>query len=136
MKNERIVNRYFWGAAQDELLCENDNWTLRDHLNTVRDVINSRGKVVSHLKYNAFGALVLSKGTLPLFRHTGKMFDDATGLQWNINGCTVLAAAAQFFSNEVVPHAREYDKNSNWRIDSFNPPLTNKFTKSFTPPLP
>ena len=70
---------------QDELLAMNDNWTLRDHLNTLRDVINMNGKVVSHLEYNAFGKLISSTGEKLPFRYTGKMFDDATGLQWNIN---------------------------------------------------
>jgi len=62
-----------------------DKWTLRDHLNTVRKVVDARGCVVSNLEYNAFGALVSATGDKPLFRYTGKMFDDATGLQWNIN---------------------------------------------------
>jgi RHS repeat-associated protein len=37
------------------------------------------------LEYNAFGALINATGDKPLFRYTGKMFDDATALQWNIN---------------------------------------------------
>jgi RHS repeat-associated protein len=76
---------YLWGAVQDELLTVDDDWTLRDHLNTVRKVINAKGKMISHLEYNAFGALQNATGDKVLFRYTGKMFDDATGLQWNIN---------------------------------------------------
>jgi len=85
LRNGRIEHRYLWGAMQDELLAMDDAWTLRDHLNTVRDVINMNGKVVSHLEYNAFGKLVSSTGEKLPFRYTAKMFDDATGLQWNIN---------------------------------------------------
>ena len=85
LKNGKIEHRYLWGAVQDELLAMDDIWTLRDHLNTVRKVVDMRGKVVSHLEYNAFGKLVSSTGDKPLFRYTGKMFDDATGLQWNVN---------------------------------------------------
>ena len=85
LKNGRIAHRYLWGAVQDELLAMDDNWTLRDHLNTVRKVVDMKGKVVSHLDYNAFGKLVSSTGDKPLFRYTGKMFDDAIDLQWNIN---------------------------------------------------
>ncbi|MCL2005365.1 MAG: RHS repeat-associated core domain-containing protein [Planctomycetaceae bacterium] len=62
-----------------------DAWTLRDHLNTVRNVIDMNGKTISHLQYNAFGKLISSTGEKLPFRYTGKMFDDATGLQWNIN---------------------------------------------------
>jgi len=62
-----------------------DAWTLRDHLNTVRNVIDMNGKAISHLEYNAFGKLVSSTGEKLPFRYTGKMFDDTTGLQWNIN---------------------------------------------------
>jgi len=85
LKNGRIAHRYLWGAVQDELLAMDDAWALRDHLNTVRKVVSMKGKVISHLDYNAFGKLVSSTGERPLFRYTGKLFDDATGLQWNIN---------------------------------------------------
>jgi RHS repeat-associated protein len=85
LKNGKIEHRYLWGTVQDELLAMDDYWTLRDHLNTVRKVVNAKGKVVSHLEYNAFGKLISSTGEKPLFRYTGKMFDDATALQWNIN---------------------------------------------------
>ena len=70
---------------QDELLAMDDAWTLRDHLNTVRNVIDMNAKTISQLEYNAFGKLISSKGEKLPFRYTGKMFDDATGLQWNIN---------------------------------------------------
>jgi len=70
---------------QDELLAMDDTWTLRDHLNTVRKVLDMKGKIVSHLEYDAFGKLLNATGDKPLFRYTGKMFDEAAGLQWNIN---------------------------------------------------
>ena len=85
LKNGRIAHRYLWGAMQDELLAMDDAWTLRDHLNTVRNVIDMNGKAISHLEYNAFGKLVSSTGEKLPFRYTGKMFDDTIGLQWNIN---------------------------------------------------
>ncbi|MDR2168973.1 MAG: RHS repeat-associated core domain-containing protein, partial [Planctomycetaceae bacterium] len=83
---------YFWGTRQDELLCYEDydnyvdNWTLGDHLNTIRDVIKSDGTVAAHLEYNAFGKLISDiKNDLLLFGYTGKLFDKASDLQWNIN---------------------------------------------------
>jgi RHS repeat-associated protein len=85
LKNGKVAHRYLWGATQDELLAMDDVWALRDHLNTVRKVVDARGCIIFNLEYNAFGALVRSTGDKPLFRYTGKMFDDATSLQWNIN---------------------------------------------------
>jgi RHS repeat-associated protein len=85
LKNGKIVDRYLWGARQDELLCENDHWMLCDHLGTIRKMINENGKTVSCLDYSAFGELLNVSGTKPKFRYTGKKFDDVTGLQWNIN---------------------------------------------------
>ena len=85
LQNGKIEHRYLWGAAQDELLAMDDCWALRDHLNTVRKIVDAKGCVVASLEYNAFGALVNATGEMPLFRYTGKLFDEATGLQWNIN---------------------------------------------------
>ncbi len=50
-KNGAVQDRYLWSARQDELLCKNNEWTLGDHLNTVRDVVKSDGSVVKHLEY-------------------------------------------------------------------------------------
>jgi RHS repeat-associated protein len=80
-----IQNRYLWGAHQDELLCENGNFVLCDHLGTVRNILDSKGKNIAMLKYNAFGKLISDNRDLPLFCYTGKMTDDITNLQWNIN---------------------------------------------------
>ncbi len=97
LKNGKVENRYLWGAKQDELLCRNDEWTLGDHLNTVRDVVKSDGSVAKHLEYNAFGECLSVNTSFPrrressqndnelAFLYTGKLFDAKTGLQWNIN---------------------------------------------------
>ncbi len=84
-KNNEVQNRYLWGAKQDELLCKNDEWTLGDHLNTVRDVVKSDGSVAKHLEYNAFGELQGEPADELTFAYTGKLFDAKTQLQWNIN---------------------------------------------------
>ena len=82
-----VKDRNLWGANQDELIATNDQFTLCDHLGSVRDVIDADGKVLNHIEYNAFGKLTNATNpkNLPRFRYTGKPFDDATGLQWNIN---------------------------------------------------
>jgi RHS repeat-associated protein len=83
---KRFITEYFWGSQQDELICYGDNWTLGDHLNTIRDIIKSDGTVVSHLGYNAFGKLISeTKNELFFFGYTGKLFDQSSELQWNIN---------------------------------------------------
>ena len=58
-----------------------------DHLGSVRDVINTGGTVLNHIEYNAFGKLTnkSSANNVPTFRYTGKLTDDSTDLQWNIN---------------------------------------------------
>jgi RHS repeat-associated protein len=81
----KIKEQFLWGAKQDELLCENDRWTLCDHLGTIRDIVDENGKIVSHLEYNAFGELLEVSGTKTRFRYTGKLNDDVTSLQWNVN---------------------------------------------------
>ncbi|MDR2642731.1 MAG: RHS repeat-associated core domain-containing protein, partial [Planctomycetaceae bacterium] len=60
---------------------------LGDHLNTIRDIINSDGTVADHLDYNSFGKLIsVTKNTDQIFfAYTGKLTDKISELQWNIN---------------------------------------------------
>jgi RHS repeat-associated protein len=80
------THRYLWSTKQDELI-SNNNWTLGDHLNTIRDVVKSDGNVVAHLDYNSFGKQIsVTKNNDNLsFAYTGKLFDQTSDLQWNIN---------------------------------------------------
>jgi RHS repeat-associated protein len=86
-KNLTPTHRYLWGVKQDELLCDNENWTLGDHLNTIRDIIKSDGTVADHLEYNSFGILisVTKNPESTFFAYTGKLTDKNSDLQWNIN---------------------------------------------------
>jgi RHS repeat-associated protein len=85
--NDKPTHRYLWGTKQDELICDNDNWTLGDHLNTIRDIVKSDGTVTDHLEYNSFGKIITAtKNDLSLqFAYTGKLTDKSSDLQWNIN---------------------------------------------------
>jgi RHS repeat-associated protein len=85
--NDKPTHRYLWGTKQDELICDNDNWTLCDHLNTVRDIVKSDGTVTDHLEYNSFGKIIsATKNDSSLqFAYTGKLTDKESELQWNIN---------------------------------------------------
>jgi RHS repeat-associated protein len=85
-KNHKPTHRYLWGTKQDELICENNNWTLSDHLNTIRDIIKSDDSVKSHIEYNSFGKIISkTKNDNLSFTYTGKLFDQTSDLQWNIN---------------------------------------------------
>ncbi|MEJ5342271.1 MAG: RHS repeat-associated core domain-containing protein [Thermogutta sp.] len=93
--------RYLWGPAVDQILAEEnvDNgadetvqWTLTDHLNTVRDIAkydsgSDMTTVVNHLIYDAFGKVTSeSNPTIDsLFLFTGRPFDTDTELQNNLN---------------------------------------------------
>ncbi|MDR2438883.1 MAG: hypothetical protein LBE12_05895, partial [Planctomycetaceae bacterium] len=79
------TNNYFlWGANQDELIAQNEYYSLCDHLGTVRDLIGNG--IAAHFEYNAFGQLPTKTGNTDCrFKYTGKMTDDITNLQWNIN---------------------------------------------------
>jgi RHS repeat-associated protein len=85
--NDKLTHRYLWGTKQDELICDNDNWTLGDHLNTIRDIVKSDGTVTDHLEYNSFGKIIsATKNDSSLqFAYTGKLTDKVSELQWNIN---------------------------------------------------
>ncbi|MDR2644323.1 MAG: hypothetical protein LBC74_16205, partial [Planctomycetaceae bacterium] len=86
-KELKPTHRYLWGTRQDELLCDNNNWTLGDHLNTIRDIVKSDGNVAEHLDYNSFGKLisVTKNPDSTFFAYTGKLTDKVSELQWNIN---------------------------------------------------
>jgi RHS repeat-associated protein len=65
-------------------LCDNNNWTFGDHLNSVRDVVGIDGSV-KHFEYDAFGKLLSENSNNTVFAYTGKMRDNVSALQWNIN---------------------------------------------------
>jgi RHS repeat-associated protein len=79
------------GPAPDMVLFESATTLhalLGDHVNTVRDVINTSGTVENHLVYNSYGELKSQTGGgaySPFHRFTGKPFDVAVGLQYNVN---------------------------------------------------
>jgi RHS repeat-associated protein len=83
-KNSSVTNKFLWGAKQNELIAQNSAYTLCDHLGTVRDLISNG--IAAHFEYNAFGQLLSKIGNTDcVFKYTGKMTDEVTSLQWNIN---------------------------------------------------
>ena len=88
-----VTERVLWGPAVDQVLAEENSsgvvtWALSDNQNTVRDLATFNGSSDLHrrpLVYTAFGQPL---STLPAdfqFGYTGRYFDTATGLQWNLN---------------------------------------------------
>ena len=79
------------GPAPDMVLFESAmtlHALLGDHLNTVRDVISTSGTLENHLVYNSYGELKSQTGGgaySPFHRFTGKPFDTAVGLQYNVH---------------------------------------------------
>jgi RHS repeat-associated protein len=67
-------------------------WPLADHLGTIRDIADrdeSTGvtTVTNHRRYDSFGNLISETNAAvdELFGYTGRMFDESTGLQNNLN---------------------------------------------------
>jgi len=80
------------GHAVDGGTAELVQWTLTDHLNTVRDIAkynpgSDMTTVVNHLVYDAFGRVTSESNPAvdSLFLFTGRPFDSDTRLQSNIN---------------------------------------------------
>ncbi|MEI8376536.1 MAG: RHS repeat-associated core domain-containing protein [Planctomycetota bacterium] len=93
--NANLSHRYLWGVAVDQLLADENlgtlrvDWTLGDHINSVRDVAtygSGTTTLVDHRAYDAFGNVKIHAGAVDLlFQFTGRMHDEKTGLQNNLN---------------------------------------------------
>ncbi|MEA1949997.1 MAG: RHS repeat-associated core domain-containing protein [Planctomycetota bacterium] len=99
------THRHLWGPAVDQILADevvddggidDVRWTLTDHQNSVRDLVayDDKGNsdpsddeftVVNHIEFDAYGNKTESDAVDHLFAYTGRMFDEATGLQNNLN---------------------------------------------------
>ena len=88
-----VTNRVLWGPAVDQVLAEEDSsgtvtWALTDNQNTVRDLAQYASGVTSIVDrrvYTAFGEPFSTPAVNFDFGYTGRYYDPATGLQWNIN---------------------------------------------------
>ncbi|MEJ5312506.1 MAG: RHS repeat-associated core domain-containing protein [Anaerolineae bacterium] len=101
MQIGHLRERYLWGPAVDQILAEEAvdggtadlvQWTLTDHLNTVRDIAKYNSgsdmtTVVNHLIYDAFGKVTSESNPAvdSLFLFTARPFDADTELQNNLN---------------------------------------------------
>ncbi|GIW96382.1 MAG: hypothetical protein KatS3mg110_4423 [Pirellulaceae bacterium] len=84
--------RYLHGPVVDQVFAREDVeslwqpgevlWALGDHLGTVRDLIDSSGNVVNHLRYESFGRITSETNAAVdfLFAFTGRERDEESGL--------------------------------------------------------
>ncbi|MDZ7617443.1 MAG: RHS repeat-associated core domain-containing protein [Patescibacteria group bacterium] len=96
------TQRYLWAEAVDHLLAaetvddggaEDVVWSLGDHQNTIRDLVtydplSGDTTVANHVTYDSFGNVTAETNAAAvdhLFGYTGRLFDEATGLQNNLN---------------------------------------------------
>lgn len=98
-----VTHRYLWGPGVDQLLADEaistpgssgeTRWALGDQLGSVRDVVTYDSgtdtvESLAHRTYDSFGNLTSEQNENAvdiLFGYTGRQFDDATGLQNNLN---------------------------------------------------
>ena len=94
-----LSHRYLWGQAVDQILAdetvddggaEDVLWALTDHLNTVRDLVSydpgtDTTTPEGHITYDAYGNITNTPAVDILFGFTGRLFDEDTGLQNNLN---------------------------------------------------
>ncbi len=89
-----LTQRYLHGPVIDQILAAEDVtslssagdvvWPLADNQGTIRDLIDSTGTVLNHLKYNAFGQITSESNSAVdfLFAYTGRERDGETGLYY------------------------------------------------------
>ena len=84
------VTRYLFGDKIDDILArykinEGAVWYMKDHLGTIRDIINQIGSVGAHFDYSSFGIPKTSGVDINLvdrFMFTGREYDQEIGLYY------------------------------------------------------
>ncbi|MEQ8848700.1 peroxidase family protein [Botrimarina sp.] len=84
-----LAKRYLHGPAIDQVFAQDDGagqveWLLTDHLGTTRDLVNSSGVVVNHLKYDSFGAVIEESNEAigTRYQYTGRESDEEIALMY------------------------------------------------------
>jgi RHS repeat-associated protein len=97
--NGTVTHRMLWGPAVDQALADEAGsggevyWYFTDHLGSVRDVATYNTStnittIANHIAFDSFGRRASeTNSALGDFAlgFTGRWFDRATGLQWNLN---------------------------------------------------
>jgi RHS repeat-associated protein len=82
-----LTRRYLFGPGIDNILSQDvagsTQWTLTDHLGTVRDIVDSSAVSLNHIVLDSFGNIVSpDAGLLTRYVFTGREFDAATDLYY------------------------------------------------------
>jgi RHS repeat-associated protein len=90
-----LSHRYLWNPAAvdqlfaDEQLGDDTYWMMSDNLGSIRDVLDSAVNLRIHRDFDSFGNVIDEthyNGNIDeAFGFTGRLFDDETGLQNNLN---------------------------------------------------
>jgi len=97
-----LSHRYLWTKQVDDLVADeqvtslstggNTLWGLVDHLGSIRDIADQNEStgvttIANHRRNNSFGQLISETNASVdmIFAFTGKQYDEATGLQHNLN---------------------------------------------------
>ncbi|MCA9202349.1 MAG: RHS repeat-associated core domain-containing protein, partial [Planctomycetales bacterium] len=134
---EDLAHRYLWGRQVDQFFTDERVtslgqsgeilWGLTDNLGTVRDLATydaatDTTTIANHRVYDAFGNLTSETNSAidTLFEFTGRPFDDATGLQNNLNRW-LDSTVGRWLSEDPIGFAAD-DANLNRYVS--NMPLT------------
>ncbi len=96
-----MTHRYLWSDNVDELLADEQNpglsskntlWALSDHLGSIRDIADTNEttgitSIANHRRYDSTGKRISETNASVdlVFGYTGKLSDETTGLQNNLN---------------------------------------------------
>ena len=134
-----LSHRYLWGPAVDEILADEQVsslstdgdvlWPLTDHQHSVRDLVSYDGvldetNIENHITYDAYGNKTESDAVDHLFKYTGRLFDEATGLQNNLNRW-YDASVGRWVSEDPIGFeggdANLYRYCNNWAMNATDP---------------
>ncbi len=84
------THRYLHAPAVDQVLADESptggiSWLLTDNLGSVRDIVDSSGANLDHIRYDAFGRIIAESNpaAATLFAYAGGILDRDTGLQYH-----------------------------------------------------
>ena len=96
-----MTHRYLWSDQVDELLADEQNpglsyrnilWSLADQLGSIRDIADANEttgitSIANHRRYDSTGKRISETNASVdlVFGYTGKLLDETTGLQNNLN---------------------------------------------------
>lgn len=88
--SNNLTHRYLHGPTVDQILADENvggtlYWPLSDDLGTVRDIVNSSGTVLNHLKFDSFGKVTGESNSAVdhIYGFTGRERDEETGLNFH-----------------------------------------------------